>query len=231
MAPHSRRVTEFRSQVEREQEYSLEEAYALLSKYAKAKFIESVEVAINTGVDPRKSDQMMRGATTLPHGNGKQVRVAVFAEGDYASQANEAGADMVGFKDLIQQVKGGEINFDVAIAPPEAMRELAQLGQVLGPRGLMPSPKSGTVTKDIAEAVAKAKKGQVMYRIEKGGIIHGIIGKIDFTVDAIKENLEVLLQDLMKAKPPSVKGTFVKKIVLSTTMGPGVCVDKSSLHI
>ena len=193
------------------------------------KFKESIDVAVNLGVDPRKSDQNVRGASVLPHGTGKTVRVAVFAQGANAEAAKEAGADIVGFDDLAEQVQGGEINFDVVIATPDAMRVVGKLGTILGPRGLMPNPKVGTVTADVATAVKNAKGGQVRYRTDKGGIIHCIVGQVGFDANAVKENVEALLADLKKIKPSSAKGVYVKKVTLSTTMGPGLAIDQATL--
>lgn len=195
------------------------------------KFNESIDISINLGVDPKKSDQVVRGATVLPNGTGKDVRVAVFAQGEKAEEATAAGADIVGMDDLAEAIKGGELNFDVAIATPDSMRVVGQLGQVLGPRGLMPNPRLGTVTMDVGEAVRNAKAGQVRYRTDKNGIVHGGIGKVGFESTAIKENIEALIIDLKKAKPTSAKGTYVKKIVLSTTMGAGIPIDQASLEI
>lgn len=209
--------------------YPIDEALSLARELATAKFRESIEVAVNLGVDPRKSDQVVRGSTVLPHGTGKEVRVAVFAQGDNADKASEAGADIVGFEDLAEQVKGGFMDFDVVIASPDAMRVVGQLGQILGPRGLMPNPKVGTVTPDVATAVKNAKAGQVRYRTDKGGIIHCAIGKADFEPQALKENLGALLADLQKAKPSSSKGIYMKKVSVSSTMGPGIAVDQASL--
>ncbi len=211
--------------------YSIDEAVTLLGSLPRAKFAESIDVAVNLGVDARKSDQQVRGATTLPHGTGKTVRVAVFTQGANAEAAKAAGADVVGMDDLAEQVKGGNLNFDVVIASPDAMRVVGQLGQILGPRGLMPNPKTGTVTPDVATAVRNAKSGQVRYRTDKNGIVHGAIGKNGFEVRAIKENLEALLGDLRKAKPATSKGVYLKKITLSTTMGPGLVIDQSSLEV
>jgi large subunit ribosomal protein L1 len=211
--------------------YSIDEAVALIKELATVKFEETIDVAINLGVDPRKSDQTVRGATSLPHGTGKTVRVAVFTQGDNAEAAKAAGADLVGMEDLAEEVKKGNMDFDVVIADPAAMRVVGQLGQILGPRGLMPNPKTGTVTPDVATAVRNAKAGQVRYRADKGGIIHGGIGRVTFDVTAIKENLEALLNDLKKAKPASAKGIFLKKISLSSTMGPSVVVDMASLDV
>jgi large subunit ribosomal protein L1 len=215
--------------VQRGKAYSVEEAVALISELASSKFKESIDVAINLGIDARKSDQNVRGATTLPHGTGKTVRVAVFAQGANAEKAKEAGADIVGFDDLAASIKAGNIDFDVVIASPDAMRVVGQLGTVLGPKGLMPNPKVGTVTPDVAGAVRNAKAGQVRFRTDKNGIIHGGIGRVGFNADAIRGNLEALLADLKKAKPSTSKGVYVQKVVLSSTMGPGVLVDHSSL--
>lgn len=209
--------------------YAAEDAFAVLKELSTVKFVESVDVSVNLGVDPRKSDQAVRGATVLPHGTGKSVRVAVFAQGANADAAREAGADIVGMDDLAAQVKAGELNFDVVIASPDAMRVVGQLGQILGPRGLMPNPKIGTVTPDVATAVKNAKAGQVRYRTDKKGIIHCTIGKVSFEPTALKENLEALLSDLKKAKPSTSKGVYLKKITVSSTMGPGLQVDHSSL--
>jgi large subunit ribosomal protein L1 len=206
-------------------------ALALVKELASAKFDETVEVAFNLGIDPRKSDQVVRGATVLPNGTGKTVRVAVFAQGANADAAKEAGADVVGFEDLADQVKAGQLDFDVVIASPDAMRVVGQLGPVLGPRGLMPNPKVGTVTPDVAGAVRNAKGGQVRYRTDKTGIIHCSIGKSDFAVDALRENLQALLADLQKAKPATAKGVYMKRITVSSTMGPGVSVDQASLAL
>jgi len=209
--------------------YSIEHAVALLTELSSAKFKESIDVAINLGVDPRKSDQVVRGSTLLPYGTGKTVRVAVFAQGENANKARDAGADIVGFEDLADSITAGNMDFDVVIATPDAMRVVGKLGQVLGPRGLMPNPKVGTVTADVATAVRNAKAGQVRYRTDKKGIIHGGIGKIGFEAASIQGNLEALLSDLKRAKPASSKGIYVQKVVLSSTMGPGVLIDQSSL--
>ncbi len=211
------------------QTYSVEDAVALLSEFGSPKFKESIDVSINLGVDPRKSDQVVRGSTLLPSGTGKVVRIAVFAQGANAEKATAAGADTVGFEDLAESMKAGNLDYDVVIATPDAMRVVGALGQVLGPRGLMPNPKVGTVTPDVESAVKNAKAGQVRYRTDKNGIIHGGIGKIGFAGDAIKSNLEALLADLKKAKPASAKGVYFKKVVLSSTMGPGIQIDHSSL--
>jgi large subunit ribosomal protein L1 len=211
--------------------YPVDDALALMKEFASAKFAESVDVAINLGVDPRKSDQVVRGSTVLPNGTGKTVRVAVFAQGENAEKAKSAGADIVGFEDLAEKVKGGEMNFDVVIATPDAMRVVGQLGQILGPRGLMPNPKVGTVTADVATAVRNAKAGQVRYRTDKAGIIHCQIGRADFEVPALRENLLALLADIRKAKPSSSKGTYLKKLTLSSTMGPGISIDQASVDV
>jgi large subunit ribosomal protein L1 len=209
--------------------YIPEEAFALLKEVTSSKFVEAVDVAVNLGVDPRKSDQQVRGATVLPHGTGKTVRVAVFAQGAAADAAREAGADIVGMEDLAASVKAGELNFDVVIASPDTMRVVGQLGQILGPRGLMPNPKVGTVTPDVAGAVRNAKAGQVRYKTDKKGIIHCTIGKVNFEPVALRENLEALLADLRKAKPATSKGVYMKKITVSSTMGPGLPIDQASL--
>ena len=229
MAKLSKRQKMIREKIDADKVYSVEEAVALLKECSTVKFVESVEVAVNLGVDARKSDQAVRGATTLPHGTGSVVRVAVFTQGDAAEKAKEAGADFVGMEDLADQIKGGMMDFDVVVASPDAMRVVGQLGQILGPRGLMPNPKTGTVTPDVVTAVNNAKAGQMRYRTDKNGIIHGGIGKISFDADAIRGNLQAVLADLKKAKPSSAKGVYMKKVTLSTTMGPGVTVDHSSL--
>jgi len=230
MAKLSKRIKAIREKVDVEKQYGFEEAAALLSELSTVKFNECVDIAINLGVDPRKSDQVVRGATVLPNGTGKDVRVAVFAQGENAEKATAAGADIVGFDELAAEIKGGRMDFDVVIASPDAMRVVGQLGQVLGPRGLMPNPKVGTVTPDVAAAVKNAKAGQVRYRTDKNGIIHCSVGKVDFAVDALKQNVEALLVDLKKAKPASAKGVFTKRVTLSTTMGPGLTIDQSSLE-
>ncbi len=229
MAKLTKRARLIAEKVEATKLYSVEEAVALLSELSTVKFKESVDVSVNLGVDPRKSDQVVRGSTVLPHGAGKDVRVAVFAQGANAEAAKEAGADVVGFEDLAEQMKGGDLNFDVVIASPDAMRIVGQLGQVLGPRGLMPNPKVGTVTPDVATAVKNAKAGQARYRTDKNGIIHAAIGSIEFTAESIKGNLEALLADLRRAKPASAKGVFLKKVTLSSTMGPGLLIDLGAL--
>ena len=217
--------------VDSTQAYAIDDALSLVKTLAVAKFPESVDVAVNLGVDPRKSDQVVRGSTVLPHGTGKSVRVAVFAQGEKADKATAADADVVGFDDLAEKIRGGELNFDVVIATPDAMRVVGQLGQILGPRGLMPNPKVGTVTADVEAAVNNAKAGQVRYRTDKAGIIHCPIGRADFEVAALKENLDVLLADLKKAKPASAKGSYVEKLSVSSTMGPGVAVDRASVDV
>lgn len=209
--------------------YEIDTALSLVKELATAKFPESIDVSVNLGVDPRKSDQVVRGSTVLPNGTGKTVRVAVFAQGENAEKAQAAGADIVGFEDLAETVKKGELNFDVVIATPDAMRVVGQLGQILGPRGLMPNPKVGTVTADVEGAVKNAKAGQVRYRTDKAGIIHCPIGRADFEVPALKQNLEALLVDLKKAKPATAKGVYVRKLTVSSTMGPGVSVDRNSV--
>lgn len=229
MAKISKRVRAFREKIEQGKFYPIDEAVNLLNELSTVKFKESIDISINLGVDPRKSDQVVRGATVLPNGTGKDVRVAVFAQGEKAEEAEKAGADLVGFDDLAEKIQGGDLDFDVAIATPDAMRVVGKLGQILGPRGLMPNPRLGTVTPDVATAVKNAKAGQVRYRTDKNGIIHGGIGKIGFAPGAIKENAEALLSDLKKAQPASAKGTFIQKVVLSTTMGAGIPIDQSSL--
>lgn len=229
MAKISKRVRAFREKIEQGKFYPIDEAVNLLNELSTVKFKESIDISISLGVDPRKSDQVVRGATVLPNGTGKDVRVAVFAQGEKAEEAEKAGADLVGFDDLAEKIQGGNLDFDVAIATPDAMRVVGKLGQILGPRGLMPNPRLGTVTPDVATAVKNAKAGQVRYRTDKNGIIHGGIGKIGFAPGAIKENAEALLSDLKKAQPASAKGTFIQKVVLSTTMGAGIPIDQSSL--
>ena len=229
MAKLSKRARLVREKVDVLKEYDITEALALLKELATAKFRESVDVAVNLGIDARKSDQNVRGATVLPNGTGRDVRVAVFTQGANAEKAKEAGADVVGMDDLAAQVKAGEMDFDVVIASPDAMRVVGQLGQILGPRGLMPNPKVGTVTPDVATAVKNAKSGQIRYRNDKNGIIHTTIGKADFEEAKLQENLEALLEALKKAKPANAKGQFIKKISVSTTMGAGVTVNQSSL--
>ena len=230
MAKLSKRVRAFREKVDANQRYSLDEAVALIKEFGTAKFNETVEVAVNLGVDARKSDQGVRGATTLPHGTGAEVRVAVFAQGESADKARELGAEFVGMEDLADQIKSGMMDFDVVIASPDAMRVVGTLGQLLGPRGLMPNPKTGTVTPDIEVAVQNAKAGQMRFRSDKNGIVHGGIGKVSFEPDAIKGNLIAVLADLKKAKPASAKGVYVRKVTLSTTMGPGVTIDHNAIE-
>ena len=229
MAKLTKRMKIVREKVVANKEYEFNEAVALLKELATAKFAESIDVAVNLGIDARKSDQNVRGATVLPNGTGKDVRVAVFTQGANVEAAKAAGADIVGMEDLADLVKKGEMNFDVVVASPDAMRVVGQLGQILGPRGLMPNPKTGTVTPDVATAVKNAKSGQVQYRNDKNGIIHASIGKIAFEARHIEENLNALLEALKKAKPSSAKGVFIKKVSLSTTMGAGVSVDQSSI--
>ena len=231
MAKLTKRAKLIREKVDAEKAYTVAEAVALLGELSTVKFKESVEVAVNLGVDPRKSDQVVRSATVMPNGTGKDVRVAVFTQGANAEAAKEAGADVVGMDELAAEMKGGDLNYDVVIASPDAMRVVGQLGQILGPRGLMPNPKVGTVTPDVANAVKNAKAGQVRYRTDKNGIIHAGIGKVDFSADAIKGNLEALVADLKKLKPSSSKGVYLKKITLSSTMGPGLTIDMSDLAV
>lgn len=223
----SKRNKTIAEKIDKEKVYALEDALALLKEVSTVKFNESVDISVNLGVDPKKSDQVVRGATVLPNGTGKTVRVAVFTDGDNATAAKEAGADIVGMDDLAAEVKKGVMDFDVVIASPDAMRVVGQLGQILGPRGLMPNPKVGTVTPDVATAVKNAKSGQVRYRVDKAGIIHCSVGTVKFDVPQLKENVEGLLADLIKAKPTAAKGVFLKKISISTTMGPGLMVDQS----
>ena len=231
MAKLSKRMKMIEEKVDKTRQYAIDEALELLKELSTAKFDESVDVAVNLGVDPRKSDQNVRGSSVLPHGTGKDVRVAVFTQGENAEKAKEAGADAVGMQDLAEAMKGGDLNYDVVIASPDAMGVVGQLGQLLGPRGLMPNPKVGTVSPDVATAVKNAKAGQVRYRTDKGGIVHASIGKASFDVNALRENLEHLLVDLKKAKPSTAKGQYLKKVSVSTTMGAGVSVDQSSLDI
>ncbi len=228
MAKPSKRIKAIREKIEPGKVYSPDEAFRLLKEIPHARFTESVDVAVNLGVDPRKSDQVVRGSTVLPHGTGKNVRVAVFAQGAAAEAAKAAGADIVGMEDLAEQIKQGNLDFDVVIASPDAMRVVGQLGQILGPRGLMPNPKVGTVTPDVAAAVKNAKAGQVRYRTDKAGIVHCSIGNVEFDPEKLKENLEALLADLKKAKPAAAKGQYMKKVTVSTTMGPGIVIDHSA---
>ena len=229
MARISKRKKSWADKIEPGKAYAVDEAIALVKEMATAKFTESVDVSVNLGVDPRKSDQVVRGSTVLPHGLGKTVRVAVFAQGDNAEKATKAGADIVGFEDLAKKIKAGELDFDVLIATPDAMRVVGPLGQILGPRGLMPNPKVGTVTADVASAVTNAKAGQVRYRTDKAGIIHCPIGVSGFEVKALRENLDALLSDLVKAKPASATGIYMKGLTLSSTQGPGIPVDQATI--
>lgn len=231
MSRRSKRVRAFREKVDRDAAQPIDGALDLVKEMATAKFPESVDVSVNLGVDPRKSDQVVRGSTVLPHGTGKETRVAVFAQGAAADAARDAGADLVGMDDLAEQVKKGQLDFDVVVAAPDAMRVVGGLGKILGPRGLMPNPKVGTVTPDVGDAVRKAKAGQVQYRTDKAGIIHCSIGKATFEVSALRENLEALIGDLQKSKPSAAKGVYLQKITVSSTMGPGVSVDKASLGV
>ncbi len=229
MAKLSKRMQAIREKVDADKVYPIDEALALIKELSSVKFTESVDVAVNLGVDPKKSDQVVRGSTVLPHGTGKEVRVAVFTDGDNAKAAKDAGADIVGMEDLADEVKKGNLDFDVVIASPDAMRVVGALGTILGPRGLMPNPKVGTVTPDVATAVKNAKSGQVRYRVDKAGIIHCSVGTVKFDVNALKENIEGLLEDLNKAKPAAAKGQYIKKIAVSSTMGPGITVDQTTL--
>lgn len=231
MAKLTKRAKLFQEKIDQDKIYPFNEAASLLSELSTVKFKESVDVAVNLGVDVRKSDQVVRGSTVLPNGTGKDVRVAVFTQGENAEKAKAAGADIVGMEELAEEVKGGRMDFDVVIATPDAMRVVGTLGQVLGPRGLMPNPKVGTVTPDVETAVNNAKAGQVRFRTDKSGIIHCSVGKADFSADALKQNVEALIADLKKLKPASAKGVYLKRISLSTTMGPGVQIDQSSLEI
>jgi large subunit ribosomal protein L1 len=225
----AKRLKSWKSKIVPGKAYPIEEALGLVKEFAKAKFNESVDVAVNLGIDASKSDQQVRGSTVMPNGIGKTVRVAVFTSGKNQEAAKAAGADLVGMEDLAEKVKAGEINFDVVVASPDAMRVVGQLGQILGPRGLMPNPKVGTVTPDVATAVKNAKSGQVRYRVDKAGIVHATIGKAQFEAPQLRENLQALMADLQKAKPASSKGIYLKRVTLSSTMGPGVIVDQSSL--
>lgn len=228
---YSKRAKENRSKIDSVKAYGIDEAIALVQACANASFKESVDVSVNLGVNPAKSDQVVRNSVVLPHGTGKTLRVAVFAQGESADQAKSAGADIVGYEDLAESIKGGDIQFDILIATPMAMREVGKLGPILGPRNLMPNPKVGTVTQDVEQAVRNAKAGQVRFRTEKKGIVHCRIGQVDFSVDQIRENLNALMVALKKAKPSSAKGTYFKRVALSSTMGPGVKVDVSSLDL
>ena len=227
----SKRLAAIREKVDRGRLYEATDALRLLKETANPKFDETVEVAVNLGVDPRKSDQIVRGATVLPNGTGKEVRVAVFTTGPRADEAREAGADLVGLEDLAEKVRAGDLDFDVAIATPDAMRVVGQLGRILGPRGLMPNPKTGTVTEDVTTAVANAKGGQVQYRTDRAGIIHCPIGKLSFEAEALQENLAALVAQLVRVKPAASKGVYLRKVTVSSTMGPGVAVDKASLSV
>lgn len=229
MAKLTKRQKAIKEQIQAGKAYGIEDAVNLLNALPPAKFKESIDIAVNLGVDPRKSDQVVRGASVLPHGTGKTVRVAVFAQGANAEAAKAAGADVVGFDDLVTSIQGGNLDFDVVIASPDAMRVVGKLGTILGPRGLMPNPKVGTVTADVATAVKNAKSGQVRYRVDKGGIIHTTVGQVGFSAEAIKQNVEALIADLKKAKPATSKGVYVQKVTLSTTMGPGLAIDQASL--
>jgi len=231
MTKLSKRTKLVVAKVDKSKQYSISESVALLKEFATKKFDESVDVSVVLGVDARKSDQNVRGASVLPNGTGKTVRVAVFTQGPNADAAKEAGADVIGMDDLADQVKKGQMDFDVVIASPDAMRVVGQLGQILGPRGLMPNPKVGTVTPDVATAVKNAKSGQVRYRTDKGGIVHCSIGKVSFDEVSLKQNLEFLIADLKKAKPSSAKGVYLKKIAVSSTMGPGLWIDQSSIEV
>lgn len=230
MAKLTRRNKAISEKIDRNKLYPVDDALGLLRELSKVRFDESVDVSVNLGVDPRKSDQVVRSSTVLPHGTGKTVRVAVFTSGANADAARDAGADIVGMDDLAEEVKKGNMDFDVVIASPDAMRVVGTLGQILGPRGLMPNPKVGTVTPDVATAVKNAKAGQVRYRTDKAGIIHCPIGKVGFEVNALKENLQALLADLNKLKPASSKGVYMKKVTVSSTMGPGLALDQASLE-
>lgn len=229
MAKSTKRLKVINAKVEKDRLYPIEEALTLLKELSTVKFTESIDISVNLGIDPKKSDQVVRGATVLPNGTGKDVRVAVFTDGENAKAAEAAGADVVGMDDLAEQVRKGEFNFDVVIASPDAMRVVGSLGQILGPRGLMPNPKVGTVTPDVAAAVKNAKSGQVRYRVDKGGIIHCSVGTVKFDVAALKENIEGLIADLVKAKPAAAKGVYLKKVAVSSTMGPGIAIDQASL--
>ncbi|WP_089729284.1 50S ribosomal protein L1 [Candidatus Thiosymbion oneisti] len=231
MAKPSKRIRAIREQIESGKLYGAEEAFGLLKDFSKVKFTENIDVAVNLGVDPRKSDQVVRGSTVLPHGIGKQVRVAVFTQGANAQAATAAGAERVGMEDLADEIKAGNLDFDVVIASPDAMRVVGQLGKILGPRGLMPNPKVGTVTPNVADAVTNAKAGQVRYRTDRAGIIHCPLGKGDFAPQALRENLETLLANLMKAKPSTAKGVYMRRVTVSSTMGPGLQIDHSALSL
>jgi large subunit ribosomal protein L1 len=229
MAKLTKRAKAIAEKIDKNKQYPIDEALSLIKELSTVKFTESVDISVNLGIDPKKSDQVVRGATVLPNGTGKEVKVAVFTEGENAKAAEAAGADVVGMDDLADQVKKGDFDFDVVIASPDAMRVVGQLGQILGPRGLMPNPKVGTVTPDVATAVNNAKSGQVRYRADKAGIVHCSVGTVSFEVPALKENINGLIADLVKAKPAAAKGVYLKKIALSSTMGPGLAIDQSSL--
>src|SRR5688572_6976996 len=229
MATVAKRIKAWQGRIQPGKQYAIDEAIAMVKEFAKAKFRESVDVAVNLGIDASKSDQQVRGSTVMPHGIGKAVRVAVFTSGKNQDAARAAGADIVGLEDLAEKVKAGEMDFDVVVASPDAMRVVGQLGQILGPRGLMPNPKVGTVTPDVAGAVRNAKSGQVRYRVDKAGIVHCTIGKATFEANALKENLQALIADLQKAKPSASKGQYLKRVTVSSTMGPGVVIDSATL--
>jgi large subunit ribosomal protein L1 len=229
MAKLTKRLKAINEKIDRDRLYPIDEALNLLKDLSTVKFTESVDISVNLGIDPKKSDQVVRGATVLPNGTGKEVRVAVFTDGENAKAAEAAGADVIGMDDLAAQVRKGEFNFDVVIASPDAMRVVGSLGPILGPRGLMPNPKVGTVTPDVASAVKNAKSGQVRYRVDKGGIIHCSVGTVKFDVSALKENIQGLIADLVKAKPAAAKGIYLQKIAVSSTMGPGIAIDQASL--
>ena len=231
MAKLTKRSKAIAEKIEHGKLYPIDEAVQLLQEISGSKFKESFDISKNLGVDAKKSDQVVRGATTLPHGTGKTIRVAVFAQGDMADKATAEGADLVGFEDLAEKVKAGELDFDVVIATPDAMRIVGQLGKVLGPRGLMPNPKTGTVTPDVEGAVRNAKAGQIQFRTDKAGIVHGSVGTVEFNATQIRENLVALIEDLRKAKPASAKGIYFKKLTLSTTMGPGLVIDQATLDV
>tara|TARA_A100001037_G_scaffold294557_1_gene312515 strand:+ start:653 stop:1348 length:696 start_codon:yes stop_codon:yes gene_type:complete len=230
MTKMTKRAKVIAEKLDREKDYPITEAVDLLNELTSKKFKESIDISVNLGIDPRKSDQAVRGATTLPHGTGKEVRVAVFAEGEAAESAKSAGADLIGLEDLAEKIKGGELEFDIVISTPEAMKIVGQLGKILGPKGLMPNPKTGTVTADITTAVGNAKAGQVQFRTDKAGIVHGSVGQVGLDSNEVKANVEALLGDLRKAKPASAKGIYLRKITLSTTMGPGISIDQGSLE-
>jgi len=229
MARLSKRMRNLREKVDAGRIYPFDEAFALLGEGDPCRFKQSIDVAVRLGVDTRKSDQAVRGSVALTHGNGRTTRVAVFADGDEAREAEEAGADIVGMEELAEKIRGGFLEFDVSVATPKAMRLVGQLGQILGPRGLMPNPKTGTVTKEVGQAVTSLKAGRFMYRADKNGIIHGSIGRVGFSASAVRENLQALLAELRRAKPPSAKGQYLRKLTLSTTMGPGIDIDLASL--